>query len=126
MHQYDHVGAALDFLDDGAPGRQGPLDRRLLHAKISEASAFGGRIDTHPMKGVDRVRGSELTRPSASTTTTPSTTRGDSSVPTSSPGKGNADSATMAARRSYTWKYVCSNMFATPGVVLTTAEAALR
>ena len=40
------------------------------------------------------------TLPSSSTTTKPSPTRGDSSVPTSSSGKGKADSATIAPRRS--------------------------
>ena len=42
------------------------------------------------------------TRPSASTTTKPSPTRGASSVPTSSSGKGKADSATIWASRSKT------------------------
>ena len=48
------------------------------------------------------------TRPSASTTTKPSPTRGASSVPTSSSGNGKADSATISASRSNTSRYVFS------------------
>ncbi len=67
------------------------------------------------------------TRPSASTTTTPSPTRGASSVPTSSSGKGNADWATMSARRSKTSRYVRSYMLVGPfsGASETRSNAAM-
>ena len=76
----DDVVAPLDLLVHREGGDEGALDGGLLHAELVQAQPFA---------------------PSSSTST-PSPTRADSSVVTSSPRKGNSPLTIMRAKRSKT------------------------